>query len=139
MVEMTEQQAIAKLQMNEQQFNQIQKKINSIGGGIDELKMTIATLINLPTNGENGFLPLGGAYIPVKMTDAKINLNIGSGIIAEKDREEAISILKQRKKDLTNTLNKLQNSVAKLRNESMIIQKKLKERNQQSNVPVISG
>lgn len=138
MVELSESQAIAKLQMDERRLNYIQNQANTILRSLEEIKMTSATIENLPDKGSDGLMPLGGVFIPVSVKEDKIKVNMGAGVVVEQTRQEALETLKKREESLGQTLQKLQELGEKVNAEALELQRKLSER-QQGNVPVISG
>ena len=138
MVELTEKQAIAKLQQNEARLNQLKSQMDGIARTIEELRVTRATIEQMPTDTSGGLLPLGSVLLPVKVTNEKIKVNIGAKVVVEQTREEAINTIKHREELLTDTLKRAQEAGGKISTESYAIQKKLEER-RNSNVPVISG
>jgi len=138
MVELTERQTIAKLQQNEARLGQIKSQMDGIARTIEELRVTRATIEQMPKKPANGLLPLGGVLLPVTIKDEKIKVNIGAKVIIEQSREKAIETIKSREMILTDTLKRAQEAGGRISAESRQIQKKLEERHK-PNVPVISG
>ncbi len=138
MVELTERQAIARLQQNEARLGQLQAQLDSIARAIDELRLTRATLKNMPEGEASGLLPLGGVMIPVKTLPDKVKVNVGAKVVIEQTRGEAIKTLEKREAALTEALRKTREAGGEIAAESLQIQKKLEERRRPS-VPVVSG
>ena len=138
MVELTERQAIAKLQQNQSRLSQLQSQMDGIARTIEELRLTRATIEQMPKEPSNGLLPLGGVFLPITTSNGKIKVNIGAKVVIEQSREEAIETIKNREKLLTETLQRAQEAGGRISAESLQIQKKLEERHK-PNVPVISG
>lgn len=138
MVEMTKDQAVARFRSNEQRLAMIKEQAQSLVRVMEEIRSATKTLEDLPENESSAMIPMGGVFIPVKTNPEKIQVDIGSGVVVEKERKEAVETLKKREAAIRTTLQRLQESGSKLNAESMEIRQKLAE-STQPDVPVISG
>ncbi len=138
MVELTKDQAIARFRSNESNLMKIEEQGKSIARVLEEIRMTARTLTDLPDKDVTGMVPMGGLFLPVKANASQVNVDIGSGVIVEQNREEALETLKKREKSLQETLRNLQETASKISADSREIRQKLAGP-EQPNMPVISG
>ena len=120
MVEITAEQAIKKLEYDQAKVQQIEREIIRISKLIDEIEVTKNTIEGLSSEEKSALLPLGGGiYLPSKVGGAdKILLNIGAGVVVEKETLEAILVLQKRKELLSENAKELQALLQKIGQES---------------------
>ncbi|MCK4327173.1 MAG: prefoldin subunit alpha [Candidatus Diapherotrites archaeon] len=141
MVEITAEQAIGMIRGNEAKMGQISEQLQGLARSLEVLMATRSTLEEIKGGEKEGLVPVGGVYLPVGIDVSTVKVEVGSGVVLEKSREEAIEIVKRRENTLRETADKLQGMAKMLRTESMEIRKKLAAARQPptSDVPVISG
>ena len=103
-------QRIAQLvEMNRQKMSRIEEQVTKLTEIRLEQLGVIAALKTLESN-QSTMIPLGaGVQLPASPEGDTVILDIGSGVQAEKPREEAISILEARLNEVEDVLNTLQN------------------------------
>ena len=103
-------QRIAQLvEMNRQKMARIEEQVTKLTEIRLEQLGVIAALKTLETN-QSTMIPLGaGVQLPASPEGDTVILDIGSGVQAEKPREEAITILEVRLNEVEDVLNTLQN------------------------------
>ena len=103
-------QRIAQLvEMNRQKMARIEEQVTKLTEIRLEQLGVIAALKTLETN-QSTMIPLGaGVQLPASPEGDTVVIDIGSGVQAEKPREEAITILEARFNEVEEVLNTLQN------------------------------
>jgi prefoldin alpha subunit len=103
-------QRIAQLvEMNRQKMARIEEQVNKLTEIRLEQLGVIAALKTLESN-QSTMVPLGaGVQLPASPNGDTVVIDIGSGVQAEKPREEAITILEDRLSEVDEVLNTLQN------------------------------
>ena len=103
-------QRIAQLvEMNRQKMARIEEQVNKLSEIRLEQLGVIAALKTLESN-QSTMVPLGaGVQLPASPNGDTVVIDIGSGVQAEKPREEAITILEDRLSEVDEVLNTLQN------------------------------
>ena len=103
-------QRIAQLvEMNRQKMARIEEQVTKLTEIRLEQLGVIAALKTLESN-QSTMIPLGaGVQLPASPEGDTVILDIGSGVQAEKPREEAITILEARLNEVEDVLNTLQN------------------------------
>ena len=103
-------QRIAQLvEMNRQKMARIEEQVTKLTEIRLEQLGVIAALKTLESN-QSTMIPLGaGVQLPASPEGDTVVIDIGSGVQAEKPREEAITILEARLNDVEDILNTLQN------------------------------
>ena len=106
------------VEMNKARLEEVGKQSERIYSVISEHESAIISLSAIYSN-RSGHLPIGaGILIPLPSTDEQKTLvDIGSGIIAEKNHNEAIIILESRIKELKTVLEKMDSEAQILQNE----------------------
>jgi len=109
-MEQKELQRIAQLvEMNRQKMARIEEQVTKLTEIRLEQLGVIAALKTLGTN-QSTMIPLGaGVQLPASPKGDTVVIDIGSGVQAEKPREEAITILEARLNEVDEVLNTLQN------------------------------
>lgn len=109
-MEQQELQRIAQLvEMNRQKMTRIEEQVTKLTEIRLEQLGVIAALKTLESN-QSTMIPLGaGIQLPASPKGDTVVIDIGSGVQAEKPREEAITILEARLKEVDKVLNTLQN------------------------------
>jgi len=138
MVELSAEEAISRIRADEARLGELQNQMQTIARTIEELRMTRATLEQLPEEEATGLIPIGGVLIPIKVNASKVKVNLGAGVIADKDRESAVEILKKREETMRQAMANMEQAFERTRNDALSLKRKLEER-QKPNVPVISG
>ncbi|MFC2174552.1 hypothetical protein ACFLQ2_01655 [archaeon] len=141
MVEVTAEQAIAKIRSNEAQVNQLNNQIRTVVQTLEALGATRITLDQMPDAETEGLAPIGGVFLPIKANATTIKVDVGAGVVVDKTRMEAVEMLKKREELLQKDIERLQALGRVINTESNEIKKKLMEAQQaqQPDVPVISG
>jgi len=108
-MEQQELQRIAQLvEMNRQKMARIEEQVTKLSEIRLEQLGVIAALKALETN-QSTMIPLGaGVQLPASPKGDNVVIDIGSGVQAEKPREEAITILEARLNEVDEVLNTLQ-------------------------------
>ena len=108
-MEQQELQRIAQLvEMNRQKMARIEEQVTKLSEIRLEQLGVIAALKALETN-QSTMIPLGaGVQLPASPQGNNVVIDIGSGVQAEKPREEAITILEARLNEVDEVLNTLQ-------------------------------
>ena len=103
-------QRIAQLvEMNRQKMARIEEQVTKLTEIRLEQLGVIAALKTLESN-QSTMIPLGaGVQLPASPEGDTVVIDIGSGVQAEKPREEAITILEARLNEVEDLLNTLQN------------------------------
>ena len=106
------------VEMNKARLEEVGKQSERIYSVISEHESAIISLSAIYSN-RSGHLPIGaGILIPLPSTDEQKTLvDIGSGIIAEKNHKEAIIILESRIEELKTVLEKMDSESQILQNE----------------------
>ncbi|MCD6522991.1 MAG: prefoldin subunit alpha [Candidatus Diapherotrites archaeon] len=143
MVELSPEEAAARLQYDEARIADIERQINTIIATLNELRLTKNTLSSLPSEERECLIPVGvGVYLPAKLgKESKVPINVGSDVVVEKNISEVLSLLEEREKQLVATIENLQQTAKKIGTEASKIRQKLEEylrsREKEGNVPVI--
>lgn len=100
------------------------RQLESLQAFSSELTVALNTVNNLKDarSGESLF-PLGsGVFVRASVSDAKVLVEIGAGVVAEKTPEEASAILKARFNEVINAANQIQEQINELmdRNDSLV-------------------
>jgi prefoldin alpha subunit len=138
MVELSRNEAIARLRMDEERLGAINEQAKSVLRALEEITRSRRTLEALPDTEESVLIPMGGTFLPAKANAQKVYTDIGSGVVAEQGRAEAIRVLKAREDDLQATLKQMQDASAKINADALEIRRKLTAK-AQPDIPVISG
>jgi len=138
MVELSADEAIARIRVDEARLTEMQGQMQAIARTIEELRLTRVTLEQLPEEETAGLIPIGGVLIPVKTNVSKVKVNLGAGVIVDKDREAAVEILKKREESMHQAMKSLEQAFERTRNDALGLRRKLEAR-QNPDVPVISG
>ena len=103
-------QRIAQLvEMNRQKMARIEEQVTRLNEIRLEQLGVIAALKTLESN-QSTMVPMGaGVQLPASPKGDTVVIDIGSGVQAEKPREEAITILEDRLSEVDEVLNTLQN------------------------------
>ena len=103
-------QRIAQLvEMNRQKMARIEEQVNKLSEIRLEQLGVIAALKTLDSN-QSTMIPLGGGVqLPASPKGDTVVIDIGSGVQAEKPREEAITILESRLNEVEEVMDTLQN------------------------------
>ena len=142
-VELSAQEAIARLKMDESQIGAIQQQMRAIVEIIEENRKAIETLKGLPKKETEASIPIGGGVmIPGKLgAQGMVKVNIGAGIVVEQAIEDAIAKLEKRVKGLEEEMKKIQESGQAINFDALKIRKKLGEymarQKSEGDVPVI--
>lgn len=121
-MELTEEQqtAFMEMQMMEQKNKQLEAQTNAIAKQIAEMEGLIESLIAIEKNDE-ALLPIGkGIFFKNKITNKNLLLNIGSGIIIEKDIPVTIKLIKEQ-------ITKLNEMAMRYQEEFMKAQRRMEE------------
>ena len=96
------------VEMNKTRLEEVGEQSERIYSVISEHESAIISLSAI-SSGRSGHIPIGaGIMIPLQSTDEQKTLvDIGSGIIAEKNHDDAIEILQSRIKELNIVLQKM--------------------------------
>ncbi len=110
MMEQQELQRIAQLvEMNRQKMARIEEQVTKLNEIRLEQLGVIAALKTLDSK-QSTMMPLGaGVQLPASPTGDTVVIDIGSGVQAEKPRDEAITILEGRLNEVDEVLTTLQN------------------------------
>ena len=108
-VEAEELQRIAQLvELNRQKLSRIEEQISKLA----EIRLEqtgVLTALQTIQPGKRTMVPLGaGVQLPTTPHDDAVVIDIGSGVQAEKPREEAIEILQSRMEEVGEVLNALE-------------------------------
>ncbi|MBI5229266.1 prefoldin subunit alpha [Candidatus Micrarchaeota archaeon] len=95
------------------QADEIQKQMNSIQLAIEETEAGLETLKSLRDLKEDALFPVGaGVFVKARASDKeRVLADVGARVVAEKKVEDAIGTLEERKKELNESLQNLQNSL----------------------------
>jgi len=106
------------VEMNKTRLEEVGEQSERIFSVISEHESAIISLSAI-SSGSSGHIPIGaGIIIPLPSTDEQKTLvDIGSGIIAEKNHQEAIKILESRIKELKIVLEKMGSEAQTLQTE----------------------
>ena len=128
-VELSAQEAITRLKMDESQIGMLQQQIRAIVEIIEENKKAIETLKNLPKKETEASIPIGGGImVPGKLgTQNMVKVNIGAGVVVEQTPEDAIAKLEKRVKGLEKEMKSIQDSGKAINFEAVKIRRKLEE------------
>ena len=113
---------IAQIEQYKEQINQLEMQSSYIQGAIldyNKAKMTLENLNNADKDNDV-LIPIGGStFINAKAADtSKVLFDIGSGIVTEKNYEDAIKKIDERIEDLQKTQESIVSMVQKLQNEA---------------------
>ena len=113
---------IAQIEQYKEQINQLEMQSSYIQGAIldyNKAKMTLENLNNADKDNDV-LIPIGGStFINAKAADtSKVLFDIGSGIVSEKNYEDAIKKIDERIEDLQKTQESIVSMVQKLQNEA---------------------
>ena len=101
-----------------------QRKLESLQTFSTELTVALNTVNNLAdTKAGESLFPIGsGVFVRASVSDAKVLVEIGAGVVAEKTPEEASAILKQRFNEVINAANQIQAQLNELmdRNDKLV-------------------
>jgi len=108
-----QQEAIMELQMLEQKIKQLEAQINAIGKQINEMRGITESLETIDSNnGKETLLPLGkGIFIRTNLGSSNVLLNIGSGVVVEKNAKGTIKLIDEQVKKLTEMAEKYQKEI----------------------------
>lgn len=138
MVELSRNEAFARLQADEARLGAINEQAKTILRVLEEVTRSRRTLEALPNTEESVLVPMGGTFLPAKVKAQKVYTDIGSGVVVEQERTEAVKALKAREDDLQETLKQMQDASAKISSDAIEIRRKLAAK-AQPDIPVISG
>lgn len=125
------QESVQRIRLMEAQISSLQQQAVAISNALGEIGTTRATLgamRGLKKESE-ALLPLGsGIFVHGTMgKQDKVLVDVGAGIVMEKDLEEASKILDSREADARKNLEAIQSLVSNIEKQYMETGKKLKE------------
>jgi len=122
---------LTQIEQYKEQINTLEMQSSYIQAAIVDYNKAKVTLENLGNaDKENDVLiPIGGStFINAKATDtSKALFDIGSGIVVEKDFEDAIKKIDKRVEDLQKTQDSINNMVQSLQDEAAAISEKAQQ------------
>lgn len=121
-VETEELQRIAQLvELNRQKMSRLEEQIKKLAEIRLEQTGVLAALQSIQP-GKRTMIPLGaGVQLPATPKDDAVVIDIGSGVQAEKPREEAIKILERRMQEVEEVLNALETEYQNTEQEVMTL------------------
>ncbi|MFH0971307.1 MAG: prefoldin subunit alpha [Candidatus Micrarchaeota archaeon] len=100
----------------QQQAQEMQRQLQQAIAIASQLEAAAKTIEGLKDNKEEDYFQLGGgAFIKAKTAEnSGILMDIGAGVFAEKNPEEAKELMQKRKKDVEKAMEILKNNLQKL-------------------------
>ncbi len=140
-MEVTVDQAINLLRAEEARVQELTNQLNQAIALMNELQLARITLENLPEEESEVLLPIGsGVFVPSKATrNAKILVNIGSGVVVEKTVEEAVQFLKTRIETLDKTIKQISSSLNQANKNVSVLRRKIDEVLRSRQNPTVVG
>ncbi len=140
-MELTLDQAMQLLKVEDAKLKDLEARINQTMAVLNELQVAKATLKNVPKKETVGLLPIGGGVmLPAKTKKGNVLINVGAGVVIEKNIEGSVEFLERRIKMLEDSLTKLSQLAQKTDKNIYVLKTKIDEviRNKQQ-TPTIVG
>ncbi len=103
---------VINLRILEAKLNSLLKQREIILNKILEIDSTLSGIDEIQNGDKKILFPIGsGVYIPGKVHEKKMIVEIGSNIALQKNAEETKNFLKKRKEELQNTLGSIQKEI----------------------------
>ena len=116
-----QQKIIMDLQMQEQRIKQLEAQIGAIDKQINEMKGITESLEAIDKTDEKDsevLLPIGrGIFVRNKLTSKNVILNIGSGVVIEKNAKDTIKLVNEQIKKLSMMSQEYQEEIIKISRE----------------------
>ena len=141
MVELTAQEAITLLKTDEEKFRAFEAQRQQLIIALQEISLAKGNLDIIPNKQESALVPIGaGVFLPVTTKEAKVNVEVGMGVVLEESLGGASELLNKREELIKNNLTELEKEMEKISSRIRNLGDKIKtymEQQRPDNVPVI--
>uniref|UniRef100_A0A7J2TJN2 Prefoldin subunit alpha n=1 Tax=Archaeoglobus fulgidus TaxID=2234 RepID=A0A7J2TJN2_ARCFL len=132
---MSLEEKVAELQQLQKEFELLQRKMLELEILANEYRRAISTLefLKSPEGVVNALISLGGGvfgYVDLKETK-KVLVNIGSGIVVEKDTEKALEFIKKKLEEVDKASSEVANAMRNVALQASKIQREIAEMSKQ--------
>jgi prefoldin alpha subunit len=104
-------QLLSEIRILESYYNEIVARIQAASAGLSDIRLSVRSVEALAENqGKEFLLPIGGGLLlpSEKVNSKKLIVNVGGGVLMEKNLDSAKAFLITREKELESAMNSLE-------------------------------